>query len=109
MRFFRDVKDEYLEDLGFRAFYEQECHICSNTMALVSRVGQMAADGDALLDRLGISPETFRDLAEGDHCEPETAVRLAKALGMNRPGMFDNCPRRKAAGMNQEGRINGRP
>lgn len=95
MLFFKDLREEFMEDPDFRERYEQECHICLNTMSLVSCIEQMEDKGQALLKRLRISETAYQDLARGDRCNPEEVSRLAAALKMDSPGMFDKCPRRR--------------
>lgn len=112
MLFFKDIKAELLDEPKFRAFYEAECHVCITTMALVSRLEEMGDEAGPLLDRLGIPLASFRALADGEYCDPEEVERLTHALGMDRPGLFESCPRsaRNIDGVicKKEGRGNGR-
>ena len=96
MLFFRQIKDEKLGSAGFKSFYDQECHICSLTMALVERMEASPDKGEALLSRLDISVRDYEDLKLGDHCRPEQVLRLCRHLGMetdDRPP----CPRMQPA------------
>ena len=113
MLFFKDVKADFMDSPDFRVFYGRECHICAHTMALVSRLTEMGAGADALLRELDISPEVFRDLAEGDCCDPEIVDRLVRALGMDR-AFLNQCPGRQvrsksALSDEKGGQRDGRP
>ena len=93
MLFFKEIKQDKLNDADFRAFYDRECHICGTTMQVVAQYLDMGDGLSAALAALGIPAASFDALRDGDHCEPEMVAILCERLGMDGGEVLKQCPR----------------
>lgn len=95
MLFFKEIVDRKFEDPEFKAFFDKECHICSVTMKIVSKI---ESGKTSLAEVIGSSEDlkrSYEDLKNGDYCDPELVRKLYAFLGEEEPESFQNCPRRK--------------
>ncbi|WP_300460287.1 hypothetical protein [Desulfobacula sp.] len=95
MLFFKQIMDEKLGKKDFRDFYEQECHICSITLQVIASLEHKDRSLFDILDTLNISKTAYKDLREGEKCDPEQVNRLCSYLGLQKPGLFKDCPNLK--------------
>lgn len=91
--FFRDIKQDKLNDPKFKAFYDRECHICAATMRVVAQFLALGDELPAALDALGIPAASFDALKDGDHCDPQLVARLHDRMGLDGRRVLDQCPR----------------
>lgn len=95
MLFFKNLMNEKLEDETFEQVFKTHCHICSMTVALVSKVEQSQDDKVDILERNQFTPETWEELKQGDCCNPEQVFPACKALGIETKDAAARCPRLK--------------
>lgn len=98
MLFFKELKAKRLREPGFKALYDRECHICANTMAVVSQCLEMGDGLTEVLADLEIPVASFEALRDGDHCDPRIVARLCDHLGMDGQQVLKNCSRAAAGG-----------
>tara|TARA_B100000614_G_scaffold33693_1_gene26233 strand:+ start:3160 stop:3489 length:330 start_codon:yes stop_codon:yes gene_type:complete len=99
--FFKDIKQEKLDDPDFRDYYHRECHICDTTMSVVGRFLKMGDRLPEVLKALDIPVEAFDALKDGDHCDPHMVARLCDRVGMDGRRVLGQCPRAAETGRNQ--------
>ena len=93
MLFFKDVFHHRMTSPEFKQFYDQECHICSNTIKMVSILENEPEAIPGILASLDLSLQSYEDIKNGDNCDPIVVERLCQYLGIGEPGQFKTCPR----------------
>ena len=101
MLFFKDIKQEKLDDPAFRSFYDRECHICSTTMSVVEKFLEMGDRLPETLKGLDVPVDAFDALQDGDRCDPQMVARLCERVGMDGRRVLGQCPRAAETGRNQ--------
>ena len=99
--FFKDIKQEKLDDPVFKSFYDRECHICSTTMSVVEKFLEMGERLPEVLEELGLRDEAFDALRDGDRCDPQMVAILCDRVGMDGRHVLGQCPRAAETGLNQ--------
>lgn len=93
MLFFKDIKEDKLADPEFKSVYDRECHICGTTMDVVGACLSKGEGLAELLASLDIDAQAFRDLRDGEFCDPRLVEKLYRHLGIEGTWSLDNCPR----------------
>jgi len=94
MMFFKELMDEKMADPSFNTLFKQECHICTNTVKLISRFEDSEQELGRILAAAGISSADWDNLKNGDYCEPDQVFRLCETIGLNASKLMSDCPRR---------------
>ncbi len=93
MLFFKDILEEKLEDGPFKSMFQKECHICGNTVNLVSKLEEDRAVLLKILEKQGISQQAYNNFKQGDNCLPEIVLKLYDGLGLDPEGLLNDCPK----------------
>ncbi len=94
MLFFKDIVEEKFNDPGFQSLYTKECHICSVTMQIVSLLENDLDIKKKTLCLFDISEDAYKDLKEGDQCNPKMVRRICDYLNVCDHSLVKACPRR---------------
>jgi hypothetical protein len=87
---FRALYNQKLQDPAFKCLFDQECHVCTHTMAIFHKALEKGLSPDQLALDLGVDPQKIHDLADADHCDPPLTFRLCRHLNLPVP---EDCPR----------------
>ena len=90
MQTFRSFYAEKLGNDDFRQLFEQECHICRVTVALIAQLKQTPGGMEKIAAELSISFQALLDLEDAEHCDPQVVWQLCEYFDMTPP---DQCPR----------------
>ena len=94
MLFFKQIKNEKLNDREFELFFKKECHVCSVTMTIIAALEKQKNELDTILNALEIVPQEYNELKKGDVCNPEQVLKLCKHLGIQVSDQAKKCPGR---------------
>lgn len=95
MLFFDEIIGRKFEDPSFKTFFDKECHICSATMNIVSKIENTKTSLNEVIGNSDDLKRAYEDLKNGDCCDPELVRKLYAFLGEAEPESLKNCPRRK--------------
>lgn len=93
MLFFKQIKEEMLNQDPFKTLYERECHICRRTIQIIAILDDDPRRRDMILNRLGVSLAEYNRLKAGDHCNPEQVKALCRSLDIHTAETPWVCPR----------------
>lgn len=93
MLFFKQIKQDKLSDQPFNVFYKKECHICSVTIKVITRLEENKDERDIILRKLDISLHDYKRLKSGDYCHPEQVLKLCRHLDLKGTDQVKNCKR----------------
>ncbi len=95
MLFFKQIVDEKFDSKSFKAFYDQECHICPGTLSLIDAMETSHIPLEKILENSGVSNQAYIDLKNGDRCDPKLVRKLYAAMALPEHLALTNCPRLK--------------
>ncbi len=95
MLFFKDIVEEKFGEAGFENLYENECHICSVTMQIVSTLENDPDIKKKTRHLFDISDDTYENLKRGDNCHPLIVRQLCDYLDICDESLVKACPRYK--------------
>jgi hypothetical protein len=96
MLFFKEFMEEKMNIPGFKRVFDQECHVCSTTLKIISRVDEVELARESFLSLLGelaISQKEFNDLYWAENCDPEVMIKLCSYLGIDSIELINHCPK----------------
>ena len=90
MKTFRSLYEQKLSDPDFKRLFDEECHVCNNTMAIFQTALETGITLAQLATDLAVDVEKLHLLAASDYCDPPLTFRLCRHLGLPVP---EHCPR----------------
>lgn len=90
MQHFKHYFKRKLEDPSFRESFEQQCHVCRNTIRIFQRMIEKKISIEEMAMILKVGPKSLQNLRDADYCDPDLVVRLCRELELSPP---EACPR----------------
>ncbi len=94
MLFFKQIKNEKLNDQAFEQFFKKECHVCSVTIKIIAELDEKKEELNSILSTLEISVKQYEELKRGDICNPEQVFKLCDYLEIQVSDQAKKCPRK---------------
>ena len=92
MQPFRRYFQDRMQDAGFKAFYDRECHVCAKTVQIFAHAEEKGMSLALLAESVGVGLEDLEALRDADRCDPAMVIHLCRHLGLPAP---ESCPRHK--------------
>ncbi len=77
--------DHRCSEPEFKDEYDRHCNICSNTVAIISKMQELGITVEEMSRRTGVATENLLKLETADWCSYSDVRKLCRALGLREP------------------------